>query len=206
MCHSSIDRTMNYYTHILIADKASAVGLLPDFGISRVVRNGADNMVNIICKSEGYGKGCYSGKNCSIKTKIGDFEGAVSEGDCAKEKTVNSLDSKELTVCSLGTRSRIRTVDLLIKSNIVEGRNSKNSNMLQGDDVSVGYDYGKSSDDDCVKMESDFNETESVSNNDVEVRTGSVNSIVEAILVINQLPFLSEEKVKFIRAMMNDIV
>ncbi len=65
-------------------------------------------------------------------------------------------------------------MELLIKSNIVEGCNSKNSSKLQYDDVSVGYDYGKSSDDDCVKMESDFNETESVSNNDVEVRTGLV--------------------------------
>ncbi len=45
---------------------------------------------------------------------------------------------------------------------------------MQYDDVSVGYDYGKSSDDGCIKMESDFNETESVSNNVVEVRTGLV--------------------------------
>ncbi len=116
---SGIDLTMNYYTHILIADKASAIGLLPEFGVSKAMRNGADNIANIIPENEGYNKGYYSGKNCSKMTKIGDFDGKVREGDCAKEKAVNSLDSKELTAFSFGTRSRIRTVDLLIKSQLL---------------------------------------------------------------------------------------
>ncbi len=93
---------MNYYTHILIEDKASAIGLLPDFGVSKVVGNGTDNTVNIIRENEGY----YSGKNCSKMAKNGDFEGKVREGSCAKEKAVNSIDSKELTAFSFGTRSR----------------------------------------------------------------------------------------------------
>ncbi len=119
MRHSSIDLTMNYYTHILIEDKASAIGMLPEFGVSKVVRNGTDNIANIIPENEGYNKGDYSGKNCSKMAKIGDFEGRVNKGDCVKEKAVNSLDSKELTASSLGTRSRIRTVDLLIKSQLL---------------------------------------------------------------------------------------
>ncbi len=94
----------------------------------------------------------------------------------------------------------------MIKSNKVGSCNSNKSNRLQDEDIPKGYDYGKIFDDDCIKMESDFNETESVSNNVVEVRTGSGNLIVEAILVINELPFSSEEKIRYIRNLMDEIV
>ena len=119
MRHSSIDLTMNFYTHILIKDKASAISQLPDFIVSESVKNGTDDATLEVTQKEGYKKGCIRGKNRAELAKIGDFEGAHNRGDLGVKKADNSIFNNELTAFNIGTCSRIRTVDLLIKSQLL---------------------------------------------------------------------------------------
>ena len=115
MRHSSIDLTMNYYTHILIEDKAEAIRQLPNFEVIKGAKTGTSGGVEI----QGCQEGVNRGGNWSKLPKIDCFSGSDKVVNNDNKKAANSLACNELAALNFGTRSRIRTVDLLIKSQLL---------------------------------------------------------------------------------------
>ena len=119
MRHSSVDLTMNFYTHILIEDKAEAISQLPSFEVAEAVLTGTNESTENTDNIKGCFLGGNTGENWSNLTNIGCYESAEDCSDLGSKKADNSVFDNELTALDIGTRSRIRTVDLLIKSQLL---------------------------------------------------------------------------------------
>ena len=100
-------------------------------------------------------------------------------------------------------------MDLLIKSKLVDSGNVNDINMLRESDDSEGYNQGNNDGNDRVKMDTKESERtfegETV-NTLKHVDNSSCSSIAEAVLVINELPFTTEEKAEYIRTLMAEKV
>lgn len=119
MRHSSLELTMNYYTHILLDDKRTALELLPEFGVAQESREVVNGSTQNIGYKKSVNKVVQGGQNRVNLTKTGDFQGSVNRYNSGIKKADNSLCCKELTASSFGTCSGIRTQDLLIKSQLL---------------------------------------------------------------------------------------
>lgn len=94
-------------------------------------------------------------------------------------------------------------MDLLIKSNKVNNDNSHNNKTLCDHANQKSSNIVVSDDNDWQELS---NETVgNTENNSVNFQSslGDANSIAEAIIVISELPFTPEEKVEYIRTLMN---